>query len=73
MLTNRDNSTKEQLIDDIEKLLNSYQGIKSTTINPELLVFMDNDTLKHIIGDLLDQKESEKDVDIEWLKQFKTN
>jgi len=63
---------KEQLIDDIQKLLNAYEGINPTSINPELLKFMDEETLKQIIGNLLDQKEAEKESDIEWLEQFKT-
>lgn len=64
-------NNKEQLIQDIQNLLNSYSGIKKTDINPSLLEFMDEDTLKHIISDLLYQKEQEKDVDLEWLEQFK--
>ena len=63
---------KEQLINDIEKLLNVYDGVNPTSINPELLKFMDEETLKQIIGNLLDQKEAEKESDIEWLEQFKT-
>lgn len=66
-------STKELLIEDIEKLLNSYRGLTPTTINPALLEFMDEATLKSIIGSLLDQKEAEKKADIEWLEQFKSN
>lgn len=66
-------STKELLIEDIEKLLNSYRGLTPTTINPALLEFMDEATLKSIIGSLLDQKEAEKEADIEWLEQFKSN
>ena len=62
---------KEQLILDIQNLLNIYNGIKKTDINPSLLEFMDESTLKHIISDLLYQKEQEKDVDLEWLEQFK--
>lgn len=64
-------NNKEQLILDIQNLLNSYNGIQKTAINPALLEFMDENTLKHIVSDLLYQKEQEKDVDTEWLEQFK--
>ena len=66
-------STKEQLINDIQNLLNSYEGMNPTSINPTLLEFMDEETLKNIIGSLLDQKEASKESDTEWLEQFKTN
>lgn len=64
-------STKEQLIIDIQNLLNTYEGIHKTDINPALLEFMDEETLISIIGSLLDQKENAKESDIEWLEQFK--
>jgi hypothetical protein len=63
---------KEQLINDIQDLLNTYENIDSTTINPELLEFMDEDTLISIIDSLLKQKESSKEADIEWLEKFKS-
>jgi hypothetical protein len=63
---------KEQLIEDIEKLLNTYNGIHPTSINPELLAFMDEDTLISVIDSLLDQKEKNAEADIEWLEKFKT-
>ena len=62
---------KEQLINDIQNLLNSYEGIHKTDINPDLLKFMDEQTLLSIIGSLLDQKESIKESDLEWLEAFK--
>ncbi len=62
---------KEQLIKDIQNLLNTYTGINDTNINPELLKFMDEATLISIIDSLLDQKESSKESDTEWLEQFK--
>ncbi len=65
-------TTKEQLINDIQNLLNTYEGVHQTSINPNLLQFMDDDTLKQIIGNLLDQKEASKESDVEWLEQFKT-
>lgn len=64
-------STKEQLIQDIQNLLNTHEKVTTTAINPNLLEFMDEDTLKNIIGSLLDQKEASKEDDIEWLEQFK--
>ena len=64
-------NNKQQLIQDIQNLLNSYDDIKKTDINPALLEFMDENTLKDIISSLLYQKEQEKDVDMEWLEQFK--
>jgi len=62
---------KEQLIKDIQDLLNSYDGISPTSINPNLLEFMDEDTLLSIIGSLLDQKEENANPDKEWLNKFK--
>ncbi|MDD3476789.1 MAG: hypothetical protein PHI38_07965 [Sulfurimonas sp.] len=62
---------KEQLINDIQNLLNSYEGIHKTDINPDLLKFMDEETLLSIIGSLLDQKENSKESDLEWLETFK--
>ena len=49
---------KEQLINDIETLLNAYGDGAPTHINPDLLAFMDEETLKSIIGSLLKQKEN---------------
>jgi len=66
-------SKKQQLIDDIQNLLNNYEGMPTTSINPDLLEFMDEETLKSIIMSLLDQKEASKEADIEWLEQFKSN
>ena len=40
-------SKKEQLILDIQNLLSTYEGIHKTDINPALLEFMDEKTLKH--------------------------
>jgi hypothetical protein len=64
-------SRKEQLILDIQNLLNSYDGIHKTDINPNLLEFMDEDTLVSIIDSLLSQKEALKDTDMQWLEKFK--
>ncbi len=62
---------KEKLIQDIQNLLNSYEGGSNTSINPALLEFMDEKTLIGIIDSLLSQKEESKEADIEWLEQFK--
>lgn len=51
-------ASNEQLINDIENLLNRYEGVKPTHINPALLQFMDRSTLLSIIDSLLRQKES---------------
>ena len=65
-------STKKELINDIEILLNSYgDETPPTVINPTLLEFMDEETLKSIIGSLLRQKETVNEDSIEWLEQFK--
>ncbi len=61
---------KEQLIIDIQKLLNSHDNISTTVINPDLLEFMDENTLISIIGSLLDQKETHVEDNIAWLEQF---
>ncbi len=65
-------STKEQLISDIQNLLNRYDGLKPTTINPNLLQFMDKPTLLQIINSVLKQQENANEDNIEWLEQFKT-
>lgn len=79
MLTNTNNkeripimTRKEKLIDDIQKLLNTYEGGSETQIDPALLEFMDETTLLSIIDSLLVQKEAAKESDIEWLEQFKS-
>lgn len=65
-------SSKYDLILDIQNLLNSYDNISTTSINPALLEFMDENTLKDIILSLLDQKELHLNSDLEWLEKFKT-
>ncbi|MDD2780545.1 hypothetical protein [Sulfuricurvum sp.] len=64
-------STKEQLILDIEKLLNRYDGLNPTHIDPALLQFMDRKTLLSIIDSILRQQEKTNESNIEWLEQFK--
>jgi hypothetical protein len=64
---------KSLLIADIQKLLNSYADTTMTTINPDLLEFMDEQTLKSIINDILNQQESVNEDNREWLEQFKTD
>ncbi|MFA6195385.1 MAG: hypothetical protein WC656_01920 [Sulfurimonas sp.] len=65
------NDRKQQLIKDIQNLLNTYTGVSATTINPELLEFIDENTLISIIDSLLLQKEEAKESDLEWLEKFK--
>ena len=62
---------KQQLIQDIQSLLNTYDNVNSTFIDPALLEFMDEPTLINIISDLLSQKEDAKESDVEWLEKFK--
>jgi len=69
--TFRMESTKEQLILDIENLLNRYDGLKPTHIDPALLQFMDRQTLLSIIDSILRQQEKTNESNIEWLEQFK--
>ncbi|MEA1918689.1 MAG: hypothetical protein U9N52_02520 [Campylobacterota bacterium] len=64
---------KMKLIDDIQQLLNSYANTTITTINPDLLEFMDEETLKSIIHNILDQQEHVNEDNREWLAQFKTD
>ncbi|MGA9046891.1 hypothetical protein [Sulfuricurvum sp.] len=64
-------STKEQLIIDIENLLNRYEGISPTHIDPALLQFLDRKTLLNIIDSILRQQEKTNETNIEWLEQFK--
>lgn len=64
-------SRKEQLIKDIEQLLNSYDEVNSTTINPAMLEFMDEKSLLSIIDSLLVQKEKVNEDNLEWLEKFK--
>ncbi len=62
---------KTELITDIQNLLNNYDDKNSTSINPSLLEFMNEDTLLSIIDTLLTQKESSKETDTDWLETFK--
>jgi len=64
-------SDKEQLIKDIEQLLNSYDGLNSTHIEPSMLEFMDEQTLRQIISSLLDQKNRAVSENLDYLEQFK--
>jgi hypothetical protein len=65
-------TNKEKLIKDIQNLLNTHEGIHQTDINPALLEFMDENTLKSIIDNLLTQKENSLDSNRTWLEKFKT-
>ncbi|WP_455756076.1 hypothetical protein [Sulfurimonas sp.] len=62
---------KNKLINDIQQLLNTYDGVSPTSINPDLLEFMDEKTLINIIESLLTQKEDAKESDLQWLETFK--
>ncbi len=62
---------KKQLIHDIENLLNSYEGSSVTTIDANMLEFMDEASLKSIIDSLLTQKEKTVESNMDWLEQFK--
>lgn len=64
-------TTKEQLLNDIENLLNRYDGLNPTQINPELLQFLDRQTLINIIDSILRQQEKTNESNIDWLEQFK--
>ena len=64
-------TAKHQLIKDIEQLLNSYDGLKDSTINTEILEYMDETALKSIIDDLLKRKENVVTSNLEYLEQFK--
>ncbi len=66
-------SNKKRLISDIQRLLNTYSDTTTTSINPELLEFMDELTLKSIINDILTQQEHVNSDNREWLEQFKTD
>lgn len=63
---------KEQLIIDIQNLLNKYEDVNQTTINPALLSFMDESTLLKIIESLLRQQEKTNEENYEWVQQFKS-
>ena len=65
------NERKNKLIGDIQQLLNTYDGVSKTSINPNLLEFMDEETLLSVIDSLLTQKEDAKESDLEWLEKFK--
>ena len=66
-------NTKVKLINDIQQLLNIYDDTTTTSINPELLEFMDIETLKSIIHNILEQQEHVNEDNKEWLEQFKTD
>lgn len=63
--------TKEELLADIEELI-AY-GTKEPTINPDLLAYLDIDTLISTKKSLLQKVGTLSDEDKEWLKQFKKN
>ncbi len=65
-------SQKEQLLKDIELLLNNYpEGLSATSIDPKILQFLDEESLKGIVRSLLEQKENVVESNREWMGQFK--
>ena len=62
---------KEKLIKDIQNLLNTHGGIKDSTINVNMLEFMDKASLISIIELLLDKKDSIIEDNMDWLNSFK--
>ena len=65
----RENPAKEELLADIEKLI-AY-GKDEPTINPELLAYLDTDTLISIKKSLIEKVGILSDEDKAWLEQFK--
>jgi len=61
--------SKEDLLQEIDKLI-SY-GRKETTINPDLLAYLDLDELQSIKAKLLKRVGKLSDEDKAWLEQFK--
>jgi hypothetical protein len=70
-MSNNNKNRKHQLIEDIQNLLNTYNDNKNTTIDPNLLEFMDEDTLVNIIESLFVQKEEVINDNSKWLEKFK--
>lgn len=64
-------NNNQELINDIQLLLNRYDDVPHTQINPALLEFMDRETLLSIIDSLLRQQEKTNESNLEWLEQFK--
>jgi len=64
-------SQKEELLHDIEKLLNSFDDKNTTSINPQMLQFMDEASLKSIINSILNSREHLSENTKEWLETFK--
>jgi len=62
---------KQNLITDIQNLLNTHENINPTSIDANLLDFMDEETLINIIDSLLKQKELSTEPDKTWLNTFK--
>jgi len=61
--------TKEELLADIEKLI-AY-GREESTINPDLLAYLELDDLINTKTKLLERVGKLSDEDKEWLEQFK--
>lgn len=61
--------TKEELLEDIEKLI-SY-GRDENTINPDLLAYLEIEDLINTKAKLLERVGKLSDEDKAWLEQFK--
>ncbi len=64
-----DKQTKEELLADIEKLI-AY-GREETTINPDLLAYLEINDLISTKKKLLERVGTLTEEDKEWLQQFK--
>ncbi len=64
-----DKQTKEELLADIEKLI-AY-GREETTINPDLLAYLEINDLISTKKKLLERAGTLSEEDKEWLQQFK--
>ncbi|EIF50341.1 MULTISPECIES: hypothetical protein [Sulfurovum] len=64
-----DKQTKEELLADIEKLI-AY-GREETTINPDLLAYLEINDLISTKKKLLERVGTLSEEDKEWLQQFK--
>jgi hypothetical protein len=69
-MNDKKRETKEELLADIEKLMQYGPGDKET-INPNLLTYLDLDTLASIKASLLKKAGSLSDEDKLWLQQFR--
>jgi hypothetical protein len=69
-MNDKKRQTKEELLADIEKLM-QYGPSDKETIDPNLLTYLDLDTLASIKASLLKKAGSLSDEDKLWLQQFR--